>query len=445
MFKSRLGVIAATVGSAVGLGNIWRFPAEAQAGGGSAFLLVYIVCVCVLGIPVMLAEFAVGRTGRTDAIGVFGRITPGRRGWGAVGILSVLISYLISIFYMVVTGWTLCYLYESLTGGLYDAPGAYETGFFSGKMEEYIQSTGYPLVFTLLAILLNIGVLLAGVGKGIERLSNVLMPLLFMILVALCVATLTLPGSGEGLRYFIVPDMSKLTPQVWLSGLGQAFFSLSLGMGILITYSGYFPKRTHLVQTSVAVSWASVLVALFVGMTVFPAIFAFGMQDGGVGGTTLVFVTLPEVFANMGGTRVWSSLFFLLLAIAALTSTVSISEVSIRCLQDRMHLSRRTAVAAVTGSLMILSGICSQSFGSLSHVTLLGQNMFNLLDNLTAKYMLPVAAMGVCIYVGWVAPRGLLRSQLTNGGTLRSRLAAPALLAIRFIAPLLILLVLISS
>lgn len=446
LFRSRIGLIAATVGSAVGLGNIWRFPAEVQGGGGAAFLLVYIVCVCLLGIPVMLAEFSLGRAGRTDALGAFANVTPRRKGWGAVGLLSVLTAFLISIFYMVVTGWTFEYLIESVTGDLYAGAGqaADEVDFFSGKMHEYVETSWHPLVFTLLAVALNLLVLLGGVSKGIERLSNVLMPLLFVLLVVFCVVALTLPGAGAGLEYFLKPDLSKVTAHTWLSALGQAFFSLSLGMGILVTYAAYYPPNTRLVRTSVTVSLLDLLVAVMMGMIIFPAVTAFGLQDHGLAGTTLVFVTLPEVFAHVGGARLWSSLFFLLLSIAALTSTVSITEVATRCLQDRLHLSRRAAVLWLMIPVFILAGICSQSFGPLSGFTLFDRNLFNFLDFITADFMLPLAAMGVCIYMGWVAPKGLLRSELTNRGTERSLLYRPALFIIRWLAPVLILLVLIS-
>lgn len=446
VFKSKLGLIAATVGSAVGLGNIWRFPAEAQAGGGAAFLLVYILCVCLLGIPVMVAEFSLGRAGGTDAIGVFGRINPRHKGWAAIGALSVLTSFLITIFYMVVTGWTFEYLIASITGDLYSASAGMEenTAFFAAKMNEYVQSDRNPLIFTCVVIALNLLVLLGGVTKGIERLSNMLMPLLFVLLLAFCIVVMTLPGASEGYEFFLRPDFSKITPMVWLKALGQAFFSLSLGMGILVTYASYYPPQTRLVRTAVTVSLLDLLVAVMMGLIIFPAVSAYGLTDHELAGTTLVFVTLPEVFANMPGGRIWSSLFFLLLSIAALTSTVSISEVTIKTLQDRLKLSRRAACLWLMLPMFVLSGICSLSFGSLSDLTIAGRNMFNFLDFVTAELMLPVSAIGICLYMGWVAPRSLLKDQLTNCGTERSILFRPTLMIVRYLAPALILLVLIS-
>lgn len=433
-FFSKIGLIAATVGSAVGLGNIWRFPAEAQAGGGAAFLILYILCVVALGIPVMLAEFSLGRAGRTDAIGSFSAVSPKHKGWRYVGGLSVVTAFLIAIFYMVVAGWTLEYLFESLTGGLYSGVSSAPTNeVFAAKMGTYISGGWRPMVFTAFMVLINLAILLGGVTKGIERLSNILMPLLFVILLAFCIVSLTLPKAGEGLVYFFSPDFSKVTPSVILSALGQAFFSLSLGMGILITYSSYYPPETRLVRTAGTVSFLSILVAVMMGVIIFPAVMSFGLADHGVAGTTLVFSTLPEVFVRLPLTGLWSSLFFLLLAIAAMTSTVSIVEVVIRCVQDRLGMSRKAACYWVMIPVLVLSGICSVSMG-----------MFNFLDFLTAEILLPVAAMGVCVFVGWIAPKSLLSNQLTNDGSIRSRVIGLCLFIIRYVAPGLIFLVLIT-
>lgn len=445
-FKSKLGLIAATVGSAVGLGNIWRFPAEVQAGGGAAFLLAYVLCVCLLGIPVMVAEFSLGRAGRTDAIGAFARVTPRRARWRVVGALSVLTSVLIAVFYMVVTGWTIEYLWQSLSGNLYSGAGAAadEVSYFSVKMSQYVQTDTLPLAFTLLAVGLNVVVLLGGVSKGIERLSNVLMPLLFVLLLIFCGVALTLPGAGAGLEFFLKPDFSKFTTTTWLRALGQAFFSLSLGMGILVTYAGYYPAKTRLVRTACTVSFLDLLVAVMMGIIIFPSVTAFGLQDHGLAGTTLVFVTLPEVFMRLPGGPVWSALFFMLLSIAALTSTVSITEVATRTLQDRLGLSRRKAVLALMAPLTLLSALCALSLGPLSGYTVAGRNMFDFLDFITADFMLPFAAVGLCLYMGWIAPRKLLQTEMTNHGRDRSRLFRPILFIVRWLAPVLIALVLIS-
>ena len=280
---TKIGLIAATVGSAVGLGNVWRFPAETQTNGGAAFLLLYIVCVLLLGIPVMLAEFSLGRGGRSDAIGVFKKLSTLSK-WWITGLLAVIASYIIICYYMVVAGWTLEYFIESVGGGLYDTLNAAASqqslrGTFSAKMDEYVSSDLRPLLYTYAMIAINIAVLLGGVRKGIENLSNVLMPLLFVILLVLCFITLSLPDSGEGVKFFLTPDFSRITPGVVVSALGQAFFSLSLGMGILITYSSYYPADTKLVRTSVIVSLLSLLVAVLMGLIIFPAVKSFGLDS----------------------------------------------------------------------------------------------------------------------------------------------------------------------
>ncbi len=446
-FASKIGLIAATVGSAIGLGNVWRFPAETQANGGAAFLLLYVGCVLVLGIPVMLAEFSLGRAGHSDAVGAFKNLKA-RRGWWIVGGLAILASYLILTYYMVVAGWTLEYLFETLTGSLYssaDAAAGNLQAQYAGKMEAFICSDFEPLVFTWIVTGINICILLGGVQKGIERLSNVLMPLLFVILAGLICVTLSLPGAGKGVEFFLAPDFSKITPEVFVSALGQAFFSLSLGMGILITYASYYPADTRLTRTSVIVALLSLLVAVMMGMIIFPAVKSFGLDNEPLRGATLVFVTLPEVFARMPLSSLWSGLFFILLFVAAITSTVSIAEVSIACLQDRFNMSRRRACLTAMLPILVLSALNSLSFGSLSSFTIFGMTIFDFLDNFTTNILLPVVSIGVCVYMGWFAPKGLLKSELSNGGSLRSRATGPVLFIIRYIAPLLIALILIYN
>lgn len=448
-FGTKIGLIAATVGSAVGLGNVWRFPAETQTNGGAAFLLLYILCVLLLGIPVMLAEFSLGRGGRSDAIGVFRKLSPDSK-WWLTGLLAVIASYIIICYYMVVAGWTLEYFIESISGGLYnslaDADSAEALhGTFAAKMDEYVSSDMRPLLFTYAMIALNIAVLLGGVRKGIENLSNILMPLLFVILLVLCFITLSLPGSGDGVKFFLTPDFSRITPSTVVNALGQAFFSLSLGMGILITYSSYYPGDTKLVKTSVIVSLLSLLVAVLMGLIIFPAVKSFGLDSEPLKGATLVFVTLPEVFANLPAPQIWSSLFFLLLLVAALTSTISIAEVSVKMMIDRFSLSRKAGVLIVMLPLLALSAVCSLSLGSLSDFRIFGLTVFDLFDHITTNIFLPLVSLGVCIYMGWFAPKHLLSDELSNKGTLRSPLTGSIQFIIKYVAPILIATILISN
>lgn len=447
-FGSKIGLVAATVGSAVGLGNIWRFPAETQAGGGAAFLLVYVLCVLVLGIPVMLAEFALGRGGQSDAVGVFRRFSPKTKWWGA-GMLSIIASYIICCFYMVVAGWTLEYLIQSVTGNLYDmASGTDQVSLeatFHDRMESYICGVSGPLACTYAMIVLNIVILVGGVRKGIEKMSNILMPLLFLLLIIFAVVCCSLPGAGEGLKFFLSPDFSKITPSVIVSALGQAFFSLSLGMGILITYSAYYPHETKLTGTALTISLLDLLVALLMGFIIFPAIASFNLTGADIRGTTLVFVTLPEVFVHLGMTQLWSVLFFFSLLVAALTSTISISEVSIRYVQDRFKRGRIAATFIVMLPLLVFSGICTLSFGPLSGVKIGGLGIFDFLDTVATNFMLPIVSILVCLFMGWFAPSGLFKDQLTNHGTVRARLYPAIIFIVRYVAPLLILAVMLAA
>ncbi len=443
-FGSKIGLVAATVGSAVGLGNVWRFPAEAQANGGAAFLVVYIACVFLLGVPVMVSEFALGRAGRSDAVGAFKNLGASKPWWG-VGALAVCASYMILCFYMVVAGWTIEYLWASLTGALYeiDASASMESSF-TGKMQDMIGGSYRPLVATYITILINICVLAVGVQKGIERLSNVLMPVLFLVLLVMCGVSMSLDKAAEGLAYFLNPDFSKITPSVVLNALGQAFFSLSLGMGILITYSSYFPNSTKLTKTAVTVSLLDLLVAMMMGIIIFPAITSFGLQEANLEGTTLVFVTLPEVFNMMPWTRLWSTLFFLLLTVAAITSTISIAEVTVAFVSDRFRTSRIKACLITLMPLFVFSTVCSLSLGVWSGFRIADMNIFNLLDTVATNIILPVVSIGVCVYLGWVAPKNILQDEISNYGKAGRHPGYLIRIIIRYIAPALISLVLIS-
>lgn len=446
-FKTKIGLVAATLGSAVGLGSVWRFPAEAQENGGGAFLLVYLACVVLLGIPVMVAEMSLGRAGRSDAVGSFKNLRPNTK-WWIGGILGLLASYLVICFYMVVAGWTAEYLWDSLTGGLFDSVGtgkAAMAGSFHTRMEDYIASDWNPLISTWIVIGINIGILMMGVQKGIERASNIMMPLLFFLLVIFCIYMLFMPGSGRGLEFFFNPDFSKVTWSVIGNALGQTFFSLSLGSGILITYASYYPKTTNLVSTSSTVSVLTTLVAVMMGMIIFPAVFTFGLDSESLRGTTLVFVTLPEVFMQMPGGRWWSILFFTLLLVAALTSTISLAEVSVAFMQKRFKRSRLAATLIMMMPLFLFSALCSLSFGALKDFTIFGYTIFNFLDTFATNWLLPLTALTGVIFIGWFAPKGTLHNQITNDGTIMRHVSPAIEFIIRYPAPILIFIILLSG
>lgn len=439
-FATKIGLIAATVGSAVGLGNVWRFPILAQTNGGAAFLLVYVACVFILGIPVMMTEFSIGRGGSSDAVGSFMNVTPSKKWWMA-GAIAIVASYLILCYYMVVAGWTVEYLWHSITGDLFTSTstlGAIDSTQFTAKMKEYIVDDINPLIFTYIMLATNFVVLLCGVKKGIERLSNILMPMLFILLIIFGCVSLSLPKAEEGLKFFLNPDFSKINGTVIINAMGQAFFSLSLGMGILITYASYYPKTTILSRTAVTVSMLDMTVAIMMGIIIFPAVTSFGLTGESLEGPSLVFSTLPEVFAQMPMTQLWSTLFFFFLMVAALTSTISIAEVSIAFMQDRFKMSRIKACVIVIAPLFLLSSLCSLSQGSLGHMTVAGLTLFDLFDTIATNILLPIASILLCIYMGWIAPKSFFKNELTNHGTVKSRVYHLVLFIVRFIAPILI-------
>lgn len=446
-FNSKIGIIAATVGSAVGLGNVWRFPAETQAHGGAAFLIVYVVCVLFFGIPVMLAEFSIGRAGRSDAINSYKKLSPGKP-WWISGLIGILCSYIILTFYMVVSGWTLEYLFQSLTGQLFESIPGVEVGSnlqFADRMQEYVASVWPPVIWTWITIFICGAVLCMGVQKGIERVSNILMPMLFLILIILCVKAMSLPKATDGLEYFFNPDFSKINPKVCISALGQAFFSLSLGMGTLITYGSYFRSDTNLTKTAFTVSILDMMVAILVGMIIFPGVMSFGLEGESFDGSALVFVTFPEIFNRMWCPQLWSTLFFILLTVAALTSSISIAEVTIAYFSSHFKMKRLTATCLALVPLIAFSAVSSLSNGVLSDWTIFGYTIFGACDALTANIMMPLGALIMSVYVGWFAPKGMMKDQLTNDGTLRNRFAAPVMFILKWVTPILIIVIFAAS
>lgn len=447
-FSSKIGLIAATVGSAVGLGNVWRFPAETQANGGAAFLIIYILCIFIFGIPVMTSEFALGRGGNSDAIGSFRNVTPHKK-WWLVGAMAILASYLILSFYMVVSGWTFEYLWQSLTGHLYE-PIQIGNGIadadtqFSTRMGEYIGGNISPLIASYIMLLANLGVLILGVKKGIEKISNILMPLLFLLLIIFCAVSLSLPKAAEGLEFFLKPDFSKVTGTTFINAIGQAFFSLSLGMGILITYGSYYPKETKLTRTAMTVSLLDLSVAFLMGVIIFPGVMTFGLSDHKLAGSALVFVTLPEIFAQMPLTQLWSVLFFLLLTVAAFTSTISLAEVAIAFVQEQFNTRRLKACVIVILPLFFLSTICSLSVGAWSEYTIGGRTIFDFLDHVATNIMLPIGSILMCVYMGWIAPKKFFHNELTNHGTIKSHVFGIIHFIVKWVAPILIAGILIS-
>lgn len=433
-FGSKFGVVAAAAGSAVGLGNIWKFPYEAGQNGGAAFLLVYILCVVLLGIPVMLSEFAIGRRAHANVSGAFRKLT-GNNNWIGIGLLGVLTAFLILSFYFVVAGWSLEYVAQAVSNNFVGKTPA----DLSVAFTDFTSDTYRPLFWTAIFVFLTAFVLLAGVEKGIERYSKVLMPFLAVILILLSIRSVTMPNGLEGLKFLFKPDFSKITPQVMLSALGQAFFSLSLGMGCMITYGSYMRKQNNLLQTAVQVTVVDTIVAILAGVAIFPAVFSLGINPAE--GPQLVFVTLPGVFTHMTGGYIFAILFFLLLAIAAITSTISLQEVITAYISEEFHLSRKKVVAASSLLLMVGAVLSSLSLGPYSSLMINGKPLFEVLDFVTSKLFLPFGGLLIALFIGWFYKADDIRDELSNGGKLKSRFFPIYLFLMRYFVPLAILLI----
>lgn len=428
-FGSKIGVILATVGCAVGLGNIWRFPYMLGENGGAAFLLVYISCILFLGIPVMITEFFIGRYSRKNAAGAFKVMAPGTK-WSVIGYNGVTAAFLILGYYAVVSGWTLEYIVQAFSGSL---EGKNATDF-ADEFTAFSTGVFRPILWTVVFIALTHIIIVSGVKEGIERASKVMMPMLFLILIALCVRSITLPGASEGLTFLFNPDFSKIDSSVVLSAMGQAFFSLSIGMGCLITYASYFGKQTNLQTTALQVTILDTLVAVLAGVMIFPAVFSFGIEP--TTGPELVFITLPNVFEQLPFGNIWSFVFFVLLALAALTSTISLHEVSTAYVHEEYHISRKKAAVIVSIGVTILGILSSLSMGLLKSYTLFGLNFFNLLDFVTAKIMLPLGGMMICIFTAKRVDKLLLKEEVTNHGTIRFYFFSTYVFFVKYIAPI---------
>lgn len=441
-FGSKLGAILAAAGSAVGLGNIWRFPYETGNHGGAAFILIYLACVFVLGMPIMIAEFTVGRRSKASTGKAFGVLAPGTQ-WKWIGFLGVLAGLLILGYYSVVAGWTLEYIVASLSNG-FAGKGPED---FVASFQSFSQDPIRPIVWLLAFLFLTHFVIVKGVKDGIEKSSKILMPVLFILIVVLAGCSLSLPNAGKGLEFLLKPDFSKVDAGVFLSAMGQAFFSLSLGMGCLSTYASYFGSDTRLGKTALSVGVIDTMVAILAGLIIFPAAFSVGIQPDA--GPSLIFITLPNVFQQAFGgvpflAAIFSLMFYVLLALAALTSTISLHEVVTAYLNERFNLNRSraallvTSFCAVTGVLSSLSlGVWDAKFFSLS--------FFDLLDFVTAKLMLPLSGFLVCLFVGWCLKRSLSYEELTNYGMQKVPYFTVYMFILRFLAPVAISLIFVNE
>ena len=441
-FGSKLGIVLATAGSAVGLGNVWRFPYMTGQNGGAAFILIYIGCILLLGLPGMVSEFIVGRHAQANAAAAYDKLSGGRP-WKLVGYLGILTSTIILGFYAVVAGWCLQYMYASLAGQVM-GDAQYVSHYFATFSSHPLKPVLWGVGFVLLTHL----VVMRGVRRGIERASKLLMPVLFVLLVVLVVASCLLPGAMEGVRFLLMPDFTKLSSGVMLEALGQAFFSLSLGTACLCTYASYFSPDTHLMRSAGQIALLDTIIAILSGLIIFPAAASVGISPDS--GPSLIFITLPNVFQQAFGAvpavgYVVSVMFYALLVFAALTSTISMHEIGTAFFTEEWSLPRRRSAWVVTTVASLICVVCSLSVGAVPALRVMGHSVMDFCDMLTANFMLPAGAMLACLFVGWYIPRQIAFDEFTNSGHHGQRLFPVYLFAVRYVCPLCILLIILHQ
>ncbi len=434
-FGSKIGIIAAAAGSAIGLGNIWKFPYITGVHGGAAFLIVYLVCIAVVGVTVMLAEFILGRMTQRNGVSAFKALAP-KTSWYLVGFLGILAGFFILSFYSVVAGWTVDYIFKAASGAFSGKSAAEIGGIFGG----FISNDWTPIAWHFVFMLFSAGVIVMGVQKGIEKTAKILMPLLLVILLILCVRAVTLPGASKGLAFLFSPNWGNLSGEAILVALGHAFFSLSLGMGTMLIYGSYIQKKENLGMIAVQVSAADTVIAILAGVAIFPAVFAFGIEPGA--GPGLVFVTLPNVFNQMPGGQFFCFLFFVLLALAALTSAVSILECLVSYVIEERGVPRKKATIYMATACFLIGIPCSLSMGSMSDIHFLpGKTFFDALDYLSANWFLPLGGMFISYFVGWKLDKKALVKELSSDGKYSVAYLPLFVFICKFIAPVIIFVV----
>ena len=442
-FGSKLGVILASAGSAVGLGNIWRFPYETGNHGGAAFILIYLGCILLLGLPIMIAEFLIGRHSQANTARAYQILAPGTQ-WRWVGRMGVLAGFLILGYYSVVAGWTLEYIFEAVSNSF---AGKTPAEFIS-SFQSFSSNPWRPALWLTLFLLATHFIIVKGVEKGIEKSSKIMMPTLFIIILILVGCSVTLPGAGKGIEFLLKPDFSKVDGNVFLGAIGQAFFSLSLGMGCLCTYASYFSKNTNLTRTAFSVGIIDTFVAVLAGFIIFPAAFSVGIQPDA--GPSLIFITLPNVFQHAFSgipilAYIFSVMFYVLLALAALTSTISLHEVVTAYLHEEFNFTRGKAARLVTTGCILLGILCSLSLGVTKEFTIFGLGMFDLFDFVTAKLMLPLGGLLISIFTGWYLDKKLVWSEITNNGTLKVPTYKLIIFILKYVAPIAISVIFINE
>ena len=435
-FGSRMGMLLAMAGSAIGLGNIWRFPYTLGENGGAAFLLLYVLMLVFICLPVMISEYLLGRRGASNPFRTFRNLAPGSR-WYWIGFVAVLASGCILSFYCVVGGWSLKYLANAVTGSLMSYGADYGDYF-----QAFISNPWKPLLYTMMFLGLTGLIIALGVRKGIERMSKIMIGVLFVIIVLVVIRSLTLPGALEGVKYMFVPDFSKVTAQTCIAAMGQAFFSLSIGCGCILTYASYVDKKENIAGSAGWIAFFDTGFAVIAGLAIIPAVYAIALMNGADpnvdAGPGLVFITLPGVFKAIPLGGVAALLFFTALLLAAITSAISLMEVVVAFIIEELHKFRAVAVVLCFILCGVVGMFCSLSFGPLKEMSLFGLSVFDFFDYITSNIMLPVGGLLLAVFAGWKLKKANYMDELTNGGTLSIPrwLAMTVFYLVKFVAPI---------
>ncbi len=436
-FGSKIGAILAAAGSAVGLGNIWRFPIECGQNGGAAYILVYIACILLLGLPVMMSEFIIGKNAKCNSALSFAKFTSNPF-WKYFGLLFIVTAFVIASYYAVVAGWTLEYLIMSIT----DQFSGKSATDYQPMFEGFVSDPWRSLACTIAVFLITHFIISRGVQKGIEKYSKILMPMLFITIVILVICSVNLDGASEGINFLLHPDFSKINGHIAISALGQAFYSLSLGMGCLITYASYFKNDTSLMKTGANVCIIDTIVAIMAGFIIFPALFSVGhgLNPDDIG-PSLIFITLPNVFQGCFSSTpmfgyFFSILFFFLLLVSAITSLISLHEVATSFFCEKFAISRKKATTIVTSTFIFLGIFCTLSFGVLKDFTIGGLDLFSLFDTLSSNVLLPFGGLMTSIFVGWVIDKKFKDHHLTYTSRTNVRFFFVIRFLLRYVAPI---------
>lgn len=439
-FTSSFGVLAATLGSAVGLGNIWKFPYMTGANGGAGFLLIYLLATLLIGLPVMIAEITLGRQAKANPITTLQRLAPRGQPWWLIGAFGMLAAFLIMSFYSEVVAWVFAYILKAIDGSILSSDPQVTGAAFGALISDPLQS----LLWQWAVLIFIGGILLCGVAKGIEAVTKKLMPLLFLLLLMLCAVSLSLEKASEGLAFLFQPDFSKITGSVVLMAMGLAFFKLSIGMGTMMTYGSYFRDDQNIPATTVRVMAADLFVSMLAGIAIFPAVFTFGFEPAA--GPSLVFITIPAVFAQIPMGHLLMVVFFVLAAVAATGAMLSLLEVPVAIIHERFGLSRKKATLISLLILALMGSTCALTNSTLADFKLFGMTMFDLFDYLSSNIILPAGGIFVALFVGWVWGFDKLKLALSNHGALANdRLVRVLFFLLRYVSPLLILLVMLKG